>query len=124
MPQWLLRRPTEAEEELLVFTAPDDGTYRLEVEDLLARGGPTYVYRVEAMPGPLFGLVLKNDPNTKSSHVMAPGGAQFADVQVVRNGYDGAIDLSPVSSRAGFRLASGSDSSRRGGIANVHPAAG
>lgn len=96
--------PSEAEEELLVFTAPDDGVYRLEIDDLLGRGGPTYVYRVEVTPGPLFNLVLKNDPNTKFVHLMTPGGAQFADVQVQRNDYAGAIELTPLCARAGFRL--------------------
>lgn len=96
--------PTEAEEELLPFTAPEDGTYRLEVDELLGRGSLTSVYRIEVTSGPLFSLVLKNDPNTKFQHLMAVGGAQFADVQVVRNDYAGAIELSPVCARAGFRL--------------------
>jgi hypothetical protein len=96
--------PTEAEEELLPFTAPEDGTYRLEVEELLGRGALTSAYRIEVTTGPLFNLVLKNDPNTKFQHLMAVGGAQFADVQVQRNDYAGAIELSPVCSRAGFRL--------------------
>jgi hypothetical protein len=96
--------PTEAEEELLAFTAPEDGTYRLEVDELLGRGSLISAYRIEVSTGPLFNLVLKNDPNTKFQHLMAVGGAQFADVQVQRNDYAGAIELSPVCSRAGFRL--------------------
>lgn len=96
--------PTEAEEELLAFIAPEDGTYRLEVEELLGRGALTSAYRIEVTTGPLFNLVLKNDPNTKFQHLMAVGGAQFADVQVQRNDYAGAIELSPVCSRAGFRF--------------------
>jgi len=95
--------PTEAEEELLAFTAPDDGTYRLEVEDLLGRGGPTYMYRIDVTQGPLFNLVAKNDPNTRFQHLLASGGAFLVDVQVQRNGYDGPVALSVASSRAGFR---------------------
>lgn len=96
--------PTEAEEELLVFTAPEDGTYRLEADDLLGRGGAAYAYAIEATAGPFFNLVAKNDPNTRFQHLLAPGGAFIFDVQVQRNGYDGAIQFSAATSRNGFRL--------------------
>jgi hypothetical protein len=103
--QVIASTPTEAEEESLIFTAPDDGTYRLEVEDLLQRGGPTFVYRISATAGPLFNLVAKNDPATRFQHLLAPGGGAFVfDVQVQRNGYDGPIQLSAISPRVGFTL--------------------
>src|SRR5581483_1570571 len=38
------------EEGVLNFTFPEDGTYRLMVEDLLRRGGPDQVYRIDIEP--------------------------------------------------------------------------
>lgn len=97
--------PTESEEELLAFTAPEDGVYRLEVEDLLGRGGPAFVYRLEATPGSLFNLGAKSDPATRFQHALSPGGGAFLfDVQVQRSGYDGPVQLSVACERAGFRI--------------------
>jgi hypothetical protein len=96
--------PSEAEEEMLSITGPDDGEYQLEVADLLGRGGDSYSYRIEATSGPLFSLVAKVDPATKFQHLLAPGGAFTFDVQVQRNGYDGPVALSFDAGRQGFRL--------------------
>lgn len=85
---------SEADEESLVFTAPDDGAYLLAVEDLLRRGGPDFVYRVEVAPAEPFRIVMKADKATRGKFLLAKNGALSIDVTVVRNGYDGPIALS------------------------------
>lgn len=95
---------SDNEEDSLPFVVPADGVYRLVVSDLAGRGGPEFVYRVEARLGASFGLSLKNDKTTKIKFVPAAGGALALDVQVQRNGYDGPVQLSVDSARSGWRL--------------------
>ena len=96
---------TENEEEPLSVVVPDDGVYRLQVSDLIARGGNDYSYRIEAMTGPTFGLSLKNDPKVnKTRFAVGPSGGFTLDVVSARNGYDGPIRLSVDSERSGWQL--------------------
>lgn len=97
---------TENEEEPLSVVAPEDGVYRLQVSDLIGRGGNDFSYRIEAVVGPTFGLSLKNDPKVnKTRFAVAAGGGAFAlDVVAARNGYDGPIRLSIDSPRSGWQV--------------------
>lgn len=97
---------TENEEEPLSVVVPEDGVYRLQVSDLIGRGGNDSSYRIEAVAGPTFGLSLKNDPKVnKTRFAVAPGGGVFTlDVVAGRNGYDGPIHLSIDSPRSGWQV--------------------
>jgi len=96
---------TENEEEPLSVVVPDDGVYRLQVSDLIGRGGSDFSYRVEAGVGPTFSLSLKNDPKVnKTRFAVGPGGGFALDVVAARNGYDGSIRLSIDSPRSGWQV--------------------
>ncbi len=97
---------TENEEEPLSVVVTDDGVYRLQVSDLIGRGGTDFSYRIEAVVGATFNLSLKNDPKVnKTRFAVAPGGGAFTlDVVAARNGYDGPIRLSIDSQRSGWLL--------------------
>jgi len=85
---------SDADEETLIFAAPDDGAYLLAVEDLLRRGGPEFVYRVAIEPVEPFRIVMKPDKAQRARFVVAKNGSLAIDVTVARNGYDGPISLS------------------------------
>lgn len=87
---------TDSDEESLTFVVPEDGAYLLMVEDLLRRGGPDFVYRVEIDAAPGFALSLKADPGIfRYKYIAAKTGGAFAlDIVCVRAGYDGPITLS------------------------------
>jgi hypothetical protein len=96
---------TESDEPVLRYTIPEDGTYKLVVEELAGRGGVDYSYAVEARIGPLFTLSLKSDANNRIRHALSAGdGAFHLDVQCQRSGYDGPIALEVQSTRSGWHL--------------------
>ena len=96
---------TESDEPMLRYTVPEDGAYKLFVEELASRGGPDYSYAVEARTGPLFTLSLKIDANNRIRHALAAdGGAFHLDVQCQRFAYDGPITLEIQSARSGWQL--------------------
>jgi hypothetical protein len=96
---------TESDEPVLNFTIPEDGMYRLTVEELAGRGGGDYAYAVEARTGPQFTLSLKNDANNRIRHSLSAGdGAFHLDVQCQRFAYDGPITLDIESSRSGWQV--------------------
>lgn len=86
------------QEGVVDFRAPDDGTYRLVVEDLLRRGGPEYVYRIEAEPaepGFQLSIVHPDQKDTGLESVNGPqGGVWRAKVTAARRDYKGPIELS------------------------------
>lgn len=85
-------------------TFPEDGEYRLEVRDLLQRGGVDYGYWVEVAPAGTFTVSLKGDANTREHYGMAPNqGACALDLTVARFGFDGEIDLS-LANANGIRI--------------------
>jgi hypothetical protein len=89
----------------VAFTPPADGEYGVEVRDLLFRGGSRFGYRIELSDGPDFSLALKNEKNANVRFAAAANiGAVAFNVQCVRKGYDGPIELSLVDAPAGFRL--------------------
>jgi hypothetical protein len=94
-----------AEEFTLTHTFAADGLYHLLVYDLLRRGGPEYVYRVEMASNQGFSLSLKNDKATATRFITTLKTGAFAlDVQCARRGFDGPITLSLENSTAGFQL--------------------
>ena len=96
---------TDSDEPVLNFTIPEDGTYKLTVEELAGRGGPDYTYAVEARTGPQFTLSLKNDANNRIRHSLSAGdGAFHLDVQCQRFAYDGPITLDIESNRSGWQV--------------------
>jgi len=75
------------EESTIDYTVPADGTFILRAEDLLGRGGPQYVYRIEvgaANPG--FSLAVDVEKLDIPS-----GGIGKAKIAVTRQGYTGPI---------------------------------
>jgi hypothetical protein len=94
----------DSDEPTLNFTIPEDGAYRLSIEELAGRSGPDYAYAVEARTGPQFTLSLKNDANNRIRHSLSPGDGTFhLDVQCQRFAYDGPITLGVESSRLGWQ---------------------
>ncbi|MFO1062991.1 MAG: hypothetical protein U0892_03855 [Pirellulales bacterium] len=85
----------ESDEWSFDATFPDDGEYRLEVFDLLQRGGPEFTYCVEARPAGSVSLALKADAAGKDAFIIEPETARAAviDVLVQRFGYDGPLQL-------------------------------
>lgn len=95
-------------EGALNFTFPEDGIYRLAVEDLHRRGGPQHVYRIEAAPyQPGFSLQL-TDGEKKDQFletVSAPRGGVFR-VRVVcaRRDFNDPIELLVQGAGEGVQL--------------------
>lgn len=90
-----------AEEGAINYTFPEDGVYRLMVEDLLHRGGPEFVYRVAIsayQPG--FDLAIDAD-----KFDVPRGGVFVAKVTSARRDYNGPITLSIAGAGEGFALA-------------------
>lgn len=87
------------------YTFPDDGEYRLRVDDLLARGGAGFGYWIEATPWGDFELQVKGDAKTPRGFLVdARRGAFAVDLQVRRRGYDGEIELWLAGDRGGLTL--------------------
>ena len=100
---------TDAEEETLAVTFPEDGSYRLLVEDLLHRFGPDLTYRISIEEGVGFSLLVKHDPKKDAGgngyKLISAGDGAFAfEVEAKRDGYDGPINLSIESSAGAFTL--------------------
>jgi hypothetical protein len=78
------------DEGVVNFTFPEDGTYRLMVEDLLRRGGPEQVYRIDIAPyQPGFSLAVDAE-----KYDAPKGGVFVAKVTSARRDYNGPITLS------------------------------
>ncbi len=83
----------------------ETGLYRLEVDDILGRAGPTYAYWVEVVPTGRFTVSIKPDVNTKENRLLETGvGALAVDLQVQRFGYDGPIQLELIAPKTGLRI--------------------
>ncbi|HVA51843.1 MAG TPA: PPC domain-containing protein [Pirellulales bacterium] len=77
------------DEGVLNFTFPEDANYRLMVEDLLHRGGPDQVYRIDITPyQPGFSLAVDAE-----KYDVPKGGVFVTKVTAVRRDYNGPITL-------------------------------
>ncbi len=116
-PSFVMMRVVDAKEQVLAsakvgaspelavsFTPPADGEYYVEVRDLLFRGGARFGYRIELNDGPDFSLALKNEKTAAVRFAAAINGAAVFNVQCVRQGYNGPIELGLVNTPPGFRL--------------------
>ncbi|MCC7333786.1 MAG: DUF1549 domain-containing protein [Pirellulaceae bacterium] len=96
---------SEADEWSLEAVLPEDGEVRLQVTDLLQRGGAKYTYALEIAPASTFAVALKADAAQGGQFPFElEHGAAAIDLQIARFGYDGAIDLSWVDSPPGIRI--------------------
>ncbi|MCA9159352.1 MAG: hypothetical protein KDA72_13550, partial [Planctomycetales bacterium] len=96
---------SEADEWSLEAILPEDGEVRLQVTDLLQRGGAKYNYVLEIAPASTFTVALKADAaQGEQFPIELEHGAAAIDLQIARFGYDGAIDLGWVDSPPGIRI--------------------
>lgn len=105
-------RVLSADSHLENWTAPADGTYFIEVQDLHARGGMDYSYAVHVTRAEPYFLLEADTDKT----LLAPGSASVLYVKAHRrNGFTGDIALQVdglpqgVSAQTGIILASGVD---------------
>ncbi|MGH7192555.1 MAG: PPC domain-containing protein, partial [Candidatus Saccharimonadales bacterium] len=89
------------EEGAINFTFPEDGVYRLMVEDLLHRGGPEYCYRIEIEPYRA-GFTLSVEAE---KYDVPKSGVFAAKVTCARRDYNGPITLSVAGAGDGLVLA-------------------
>ncbi len=95
----------DADEWSFDATFPDDSDYRLEVTDLLKRGGIEFTYFIECVPSGTFTVALKADATLREEFMIESGqGACALDLQVSRFGYDGEIDLTLSNPDLGLRI--------------------
>ncbi len=87
----------DSDEWSMDVTFPEDGMYRLEVGDLLKRGGDSFGYWIEIIPAGSFAIALKADAKVREVHALEKQqGACAVDLTVQRFGFDGEIRLSIV----------------------------
>ncbi|WP_372722022.1 DUF1549 domain-containing protein, partial [Novipirellula sp.] len=86
-------------------TLPGDGDYRLDVSDLLKRGGEEFSYWIEIIPAGSFTIALKADAATRQEFsIQSQSGACAIDLQISRFGYDGEIDLALSQPEQGLQI--------------------
>lgn len=96
---------TDSDEWSFDYKFADDEEYRLEVTDLLGRGGNGFGYWIDIQPAGTFSLALKGDAKTPEQFTIEPvTGACSLTLQVNRFGYDGEIELALASSATGLRV--------------------
>lgn len=86
-------------------TFAEDGIYKLEVNDLLNRGGDEFSYSIEIMPSGTFAVALKADAKTSEQLIVeSKQGACAVDLQISRFGYDGEIELAITNPDSAIRI--------------------
>ena len=87
------------------YTIPEDGEYRLEVGDLLKRGGIDFGYWLEIVPSGRFSISLKADAKNRNMFAVEEvNGGCALDLSISRFGFDGEIDLSFRDNVEGIRI--------------------
>jgi hypothetical protein len=87
------------------FTPPAEDVYRLQVRDLLGRGGSGYGYGVWIQPSARVTLALRAEAATRDAFALpARDGAAAVDLQIVRSGYDGPIEVQLAPAIAGLKI--------------------
>ncbi len=106
------------------YTFPENGNYRLVVNDLLKRGGVDFSYWIEVVPAGTFQVSLKADAAVRDVFAVEVGqGACPVDLTITRFGFDGEIDVSLQEAVAGLtilnpRIAAGATEARVYLVAN------
>ncbi len=96
---------TDTDEWSFDATFPENGDYRLEVTDLLKRGGDELTYYIECAPAGTFTVALKAVAATREEFMIEPGnGACAIDLRISRFGFDGEIDLAILDSKSGLQI--------------------
>lgn len=96
---------TEVDEWPLDAVLPEDGEVRLQVTDLLHRGGPQFNYALEVTSGGAFAIAFKADAaQSEQFPIELQHGAAALDLQIQRFGYDGPIHLDWETPVAGLRI--------------------
>ncbi len=96
---------TDADEWSFDATLPEEGDYRLEVTDLLKRGGDEFSYFIECSLAGTFSVAIKADAKTREEFMIEPvHGACSVELKVARFGYDGEIDLTLENPNAGMNI--------------------
>lgn len=84
---------------------PADGEYRLDVSDLLKRGGDEFAYYIECTNSETFSVALKADAAAREEFMIEPGqGACAFDLTISRFGYDGEIELALTNPQCGLQI--------------------
>ncbi len=96
---------SSSEEWSFDYEFPDDAQYRMIVDDLVNRGGAGFGYLVEISERNDFALQWKPDSKSPEHFLIDQGiGAAALTLHVLRQGYDGAIDLSLDPPDVGLRI--------------------
>ena len=96
---------SEADEWIFDVTFPEDGEYRLDVGDLLKRGGSQFGYWIEVIPSGSFSIVMKADPKGRLSFpIEEASGGCAVELRISRFGYDGEIELSVGEEAKGIQI--------------------
>ena len=80
--------PSAADEGVLTYSFPSNGTYRLAVEEVTGAFGSNMIYRLTSRPAAGFALTLDTDRVN-----VAPGKTFDLKVNVTRGDYKGAVTL-------------------------------
>lgn len=96
---------SDSDEWSMDATFPEDGEYRLEVSDLLKRGGEHFGYWIEVAPAGSFSVSIKGDAKTREQFVIEQNkGACAIDLDIARFGFDGEIELSLSRPDCGLQI--------------------
>lgn len=96
---------TDVDEWPLDAVLPEDGEVRLQVTDLLHRGGPQFNYALEVTSGGAFAIAFKADAaQAEQFPIELQHGAAALDLQLQRFAYDGPIHLDWETPVAGLRI--------------------
>ncbi|MCA9040261.1 MAG: hypothetical protein KDA65_07950, partial [Planctomycetaceae bacterium] len=111
-----LFRMTSSDSIIENWTVPEEGTYYLEVRDLLLRGGSSYAYAIEVETAePYFDLYVDTDKTQ-----LTPGTAGVIFVRADRkNGFDGEIKLDIENLPEGVTAHCGSFLDKKQADANI-----
>lgn len=95
----------DSDEWAFDYTIPEDGEFRLEVGDLLKRGGRDFAYWIEIVPSGRFSIALKADAkNRQMFAVEETSGGCAVDLLISRFGFEGEIELSIRDATQGLRI--------------------
>ncbi len=95
----------DADEWAFDYTIPEDGEFRLEVGDLLKRGGRDFDYWIEIVPSGRFSIALKADPKNRKMFAVEKASGGFAvDLLISRFGFEGEIELAIPDATQGLRI--------------------